>query len=41
MMGVGVPQNKREGAPWFAKSAAGGDKHGMDNLKRAKEEGSI
>jgi TPR repeat protein len=40
-MGIGVPQDKREGAKWFAKSAAGGDKHGIDNLKRAREEGSI
>jgi TPR repeat protein len=41
MMGVGVPQNKREGAQWFAKAAAGGDKDGINNLKQAKAEGSI
>lgn len=40
-MGIGVPQDKREGAKWFAKSAAGGDKHGIANLKQARAEGSI
>lgn len=40
-MGVGVPQNKHEGAQWFAKAAAGGDKDGINNLKQAKAERSI
>jgi TPR repeat protein len=40
-MGQGVAQDKRQGAQWFAKAAAGGDKDGINNLKRAKAEGSI
>jgi TPR repeat protein len=40
--GTHVPQNKREGMLWFARSAAGGDMDGINNLRMtAAEEVSL